>query len=240
MLQICNINAQISSKYDYIEERENNLHRVSIVKDNNTYYGYVNEQGKEIVPPIYDGAEDALDGTICVTLNNKYGFYNKDGKQIVAPKYDFVPIWEDIEWGELESFFRNGYVICYLNEQACALSLGGNEVIPLGKYKDIGWYPSEGFFIVENDKMGFADKTGNVAIPLIYDYVYGFCEGVACVKLNEKWGFIDKTGKTIIPFKYDDINVFNFDGCFEEGFLNVTLNGKEIKIDKKGNEYPRK
>jgi hypothetical protein len=45
-------------------------------------------------------------------------------------------------------------------------------------------------------------------IPCIYDWLTGFSEGFAAVKLNNKWGFIDKTGKAVIPCIYDEVKDF--------------------------------
>ncbi|MDR3245746.1 MAG: WG repeat-containing protein [Prevotellaceae bacterium] len=42
------------------------------------------------------------------------------------------------------------------------------------------------------------DKTGKEVIPLKYDYVSSFEEGLAKVELNGKWGSIDQTGKKVI------------------------------------------
>ncbi|MBK7505882.1 MAG: WG repeat-containing protein [Bacteroidetes bacterium] len=42
----------------------------------------------------------------------------------------------------------------------------------------------------------------------MYDDVFGFSEGLACVKKNDKYGFIDKTSKEVIPLIYDDFFKF--------------------------------
>ena len=51
-----------------------------------------------------------------------------------------------------------------------------------------------------------------------YDYISGFRDGVAEVKLNEKWGFIDISGREICPCKYEDV------GRFYEEMSRVFLN----------------
>jgi hypothetical protein len=40
-------------------------------------------------------------------------------------------------------------------------------------------------------KYGFIDNTGKEVIPLKYDKVEDFCEGLAHVQLNGKWGYIE-------------------------------------------------
>lgn len=75
-------------------------------------------------------------------------------------------------------------------------------------------------------------------IPIKYDYVYSFSEGLAAVQLDKKWGFIDKTGKEVIPLQYSEVY------SFSEGVAWVSLpnfNGEHSPrlfglIDKDGNE----
>ena len=57
-------------------------------------------------------------------------------------------------------------------------------------------------------------------MPLKYDDVWNFGEGVAYVNVNGKGGFIDKSGKVVVPLKYEDGR------SFEEGLAPVKLNGK--------------
>lgn len=54
------------------------------------------------------------------------------------------------------------------------------------------------------DKWGFLDKNGNVAIPFIYDYVWEMRDdGTAAVKKNNKYGIVSSTGETILATEYD-------------------------------------
>lgn len=98
------------------------------------------------------------------------------------------------------------------------------------KLKDIK-DENEGMIMVEglNEKWGFISKTGSMLIPMVYDDLNLFREGLAAVKLNEKWGFINKMGKVIIPIIYDEVNVFD-----KGGLAKVQLNGKYGFIDKLG------
>jgi hypothetical protein len=41
-----------------------------------------------------------------------------------------------------------------------------------------------------NGKCGFVDKKGREVVPLKYDAVQSFSEGMAAVRLEGKWGFI--------------------------------------------------
>ena len=69
-------------------------------------------------------------------------------------------------------------------------------------------------------KWGFCDSRKNLLIPLKYEEVELFSEGLAGVKFNDKWGFVDETGREVIPVKYDEVLGFG------EGLAGVSLDGK--------------
>lgn len=66
--------------------------------------------------------------------------------------------------------------------------------------------------IEKDGKKGYVDKSGNVVIPCIYDFLYGFRNGLAKGGLNGKSGVINDHGKVIIPFEYDDVD--DHGNCF--------------------------
>jgi hypothetical protein len=73
--------------------------------------------------------------------------------------------------------------------------------------------------------------TGKVVIPFDYESAEEFKEGLAAVRKNKKYGFINREGKLVIDYKYDLV-LRNFD----RGRARVKLNGKEVTINKKGEE----
>ena len=81
----------------------------------------------------------------------------------------------------------------------------------------------------DDDKYGFIDKTGKVAILCQWNKAESFCEGMAKVFDGRKYGFIDKTGKVIIP------NLLEYANSFNEGLALVRDdNWKFGFIDKTG------
>ena len=85
--------------------------------------------------------------------------------------------------------------------------------------------------VKKNNKYGFIDKSGHLAIPPVYDFAKSFREGVAAVIKNDKYGFIDKSGKVVISFTYDGC-----DGFFDNGLAKVRINDKWGYINCGGNE----
>jgi hypothetical protein len=79
-------------------------------------------------------------------------------------------------------------------------------------------------------KWGFVDTRGEIAIPLIYDYVFFFRGDFARIVLNDKYGFIDRNGAEAAPAKYDDVYEF------QEGRALVQADGKWGFIDEQCRE----
>ncbi len=59
--------------------------------------GYIDKKGNEVVPFIYDDAENFKDGIALVKKNGKYGYIDKKGNEVIKVEYD-----------ELSSFDSNG------------------------------------------------------------------------------------------------------------------------------------
>ena len=95
-------------------------------------------------------------------------------------------------------------------------------------YNDLGTF-SEGLAWVVDDatgKCGYIDKTGQLVIPLEYDTVYPFSDGMAVVRKGDKWGAIDQNNNVVIPLQYDG----SFGGT--DGYMTVQVNGKYGLVDK--------
>lgn len=71
-------------------------------------------------------------------------------------------------------------------------------------------------------------KTGDVVIPLKYDYAHDFRENLALVQIGNKKGYINKNGKIVIPLKYD------YAHDFRENLAWVRLGNKYGCINKSG------
>jgi len=66
-----------------------------------------------------------------------------------------------------------------------------------------GATPAEALFPVRSGgKSGAMDRKGNVVIPLCFDYVGEFHEGLARFERARHWGFLDATGKAVIPPRF--------------------------------------
>ena len=118
----------------------------------NEKWGFIDINGKEIVPPKYDYVWNFQNGFALVESGEKYGYIDTTGNDIVSLKYD-RPIWA------LRGF-HEGYAEAGLNGKWGFVDTQGNEVIPL-KYDHV-WYFSDGIAQVElNGRKFYIDTQGN-------------------------------------------------------------------------------
>lgn len=109
----------------------------------------------------------------------------------------------------------------------------GKPLIPF-EYDAIGDTVSEDLIAVAKAdaggvlEWGYADRSGEVVIPLSYADAGPFSEGFAAVMAGDKYGYIDKTGELKIPAQYDEA------GGFSNGCAYVAENGLYNIIDTSG------
>jgi len=125
----------------------------------------------------------------------------------------------------------------YVNPFSCglaAVNIGGERIDD-----EYGYYDS--YYI--GGKWGFTNTKGIVVVPLKYDDVNDFSDGMAAVNIGGtvaydeydesyfiggKWGFINSAGMVVVPVKYDEVQRFS------GGFGNVILGGKAGCVSKAG------
>jgi hypothetical protein len=86
------------------------------------------------------------------------------------------------------------------------------------------------FWIRENGKYGYIDRTGKTVIAPQYENTMGFNEGLAATKINGKYGYIDKKGNWVIKPQYD------FTYMFSDGLAMVRVGKQYAWIDKSGKQ----
>ncbi|MCL1975778.1 MAG: WG repeat-containing protein [Firmicutes bacterium] len=237
------------NKYDWVEEYSEGLavvHFDSYDNTENKYrdddhgwvsisdpgkFGFIDENGQEIIPLSYDWAFSFSEGLAAVNIGGvwiggevsswldggKWGFIDRTGQIVVPIIYDFVKSFSD---------------------GLAAVAIGEEGHVVVGLY----WNS------VNNAKWGFINKSGEVVLPIKYDYVESFSDGLANFRVgsvwNGKWGLIDKTGIEIASPKYDELEPFS-EGLAKINIGAMWLNGEDFDflaggkwglIDKTGKE----
>jgi hypothetical protein len=169
-------------------------------------YGLKNSKGVILIKPKYDNIGKFNEGFAPVQIGDKMSFVNSSGKEIVPfTTYAYI------------GAFKKGI---------CAVNVGGN----LKEFNQVEWSAQE-----SSGKWGFINTTGKVIIPIKYDWVSGFKEGLAFFKHNKKWGFINEKGEEVIAAKYDHIQYDIFDFS-ENNFYMAKLENKHCYINLKGKQ----
>jgi hypothetical protein len=166
-------------------------------------YGYINEDGIEIIKCKYDDADSFSEGLAKVGhggwSDRVYGFINEKGEEIIPLKYDeFI---ESVKEG----------LICHSdsNNKYGYLDKKGNVKIPFqydwaGNFKD-------GFARVKIEgKWGYIDYNGKIIITCAFEQASDFSNGLALVRKDYDDYFINIKGENVISCDdYVDINSFN-------------------------------
>lgn len=152
---------------------------------------------------------------------SKWGYVNEAGKAVIKHKYDNARAFSD----GLAAVNKGGYW-GLINE-------AGKEVLKC-KYNEVRYFSEEGVAIVRSriyvsngvyaNKFGVVDKTGSFIVPLEYDTIRDFSNGLAVVKGEIaddrssyshkkyiRWGIIDKAGALVQPLKYTEISELSDD-----------------------------
>ncbi|MFN7098930.1 MAG: WG repeat-containing protein [Flavobacterium sp.] len=119
----------------------------------------------------------------------------------------------------------------------------GNVVIPLGKYAFLNPIDDHDMiYATKGNKKGYIDIHQNEIVPIIYDELDLYSEGLAAAKIKDKYGFLDRKGKEVIAFQFDQADDFNSLGLalvkknFNYGLINkigvtiVPFNFQEIIV----------
>ena len=190
--------------------------------------GYIfNKQTREKVLKGVDWIAKPLgnDSLVCFSSDKKRGYFNaKNGKVVVEPKYDHAWIFSD-GLGAVEEDGRIKF-----------LDSTGKIVIDNGmKYDGTsdGYVFHGGYIAVcaeASEKYGLMDKTGNMVLPLEYDYI-DIANNLEYwrVRKDKQWAVYDKNMNQILPF---------IDGCvyITDSSIDVAMSDHTMrKYDFEGN-----
>jgi hypothetical protein len=159
-------------------------------------YGYMNDRGKIVLPPVYTYAYHFYSGVAWVKFPGEthYTLIDKTGKRLTTKPYSNV------------GSMIEGMGAVYEGDNMGYVDSTGKEVIPC-KYFGAANF-SDGLVCLcpvdtKTEMYGFLDKAGNVAIPFKFKQggFTGFVDGECRVQVNGVTCLIDKTGKVIFTPK---------------------------------------
>lgn len=169
-------------------------------KTRNTSWGYINYQGEEGIPFIYDSSQPFHNGLGAISLNDKWGFVNKHGNIQIPIIYD-----------EVKSFCSD---LCSvkLNNYWGIINKSNEIVVPI-IYSEVHFFEMGNFILRLGRVWQIFDNHCKILtefdLNIHFQYVRNISDGFATVELNFKKGIIDYRGTIIVPTCYDEIECFN-------------------------------
>ena len=218
-------------------------------------WGFIDENGEEVIPCVYDFSYDFSEGLAPVKRDGKGGYVNRDGEIVIPLIYNSVSSFSEglaavtnendfygyidregklviphhfIEAGEFSEGLAHVHGDFYNTPVGRGhIDKNGKIVTPLN-HEEVGKFKNGLAFYRKDYKYGFINKDDEIVIPAVYDEIRSFYTVAIPVSIDDKWGLIDTNGDEIIPFTYDYIFGFS------EGLSPVLKDGKKGFIDEKG------
>ena len=196
-----------NNEYDDIEKFYGESELYTVIR--NEKRGFVNVEGKEIIPLVYKKGRDmGIDIYAATDDNGTTTVFDKKGKQIFQIAGNI-------------GYYSDGLAVVYNTDNL------------VGKmYRITGFVDTKGVKIKQESISFFESKLKEVGYKSIYDIK--FENGVCPMFKNNKWGIVDKAGNQIVPSEYDDFNIENGDLIImSKGKIGI---GKEqyFLFDRKG------
>ena len=195
-------------------------------------WGYIDETGRIVIGPQFDGASGFSDERALVSVRGKVGYIDTAGHLINTPPFDLGGVFSEglapINVGQ-----KSDRIIGLITDPGRwgYIDKSGALVIPM-KFQEADEF-SEGLAAAHlGDISGFIDHTGRFVFNAPFDVSWGFSEGIVLVKSNLKMIFLDRTGKRLPTPPLDD----NYQPglSFHEGLAAVQIKEKWGYIDKTG------
>ena len=203
-------------------------------------WGYIDRNGKMAITPRFAEAEAFRGGRAVVRVGAGWGrnsgLIDATGKFIVAPHYEQIIRIGDRFWrAGITGPARDGN-----GEPRLLLRLVDSEghLVSSKFYNAFGALEDGLMSVCRNDRCGFMDIHGKLAIPLKYKSVDDFQEGLAAVTTDgNRYGFIDRNGKPVLAEHYDSLGPHHEHfgaGPFVNGLAPAGCKGHWGFIDKNG------
>jgi len=187
----------ISYHWVYTSKIDDNIPIVAKLNDNNA--GYINTKNEWVIPPTYRDAFAFRQGLAKVMEVRDYIYINLKGE----------PVIQDFDADVIEPS-DNTYIVGVRKKcKYMVYDLNGNllDTYDLLRKNLSG---NAIFAVKKGGKWGYIDGYGKVIIPLEYEEVGNFSEGLAAVHKDGKCGYINLKNEVVIPIEFTNRGVGSF------------------------------
>ena len=151
----------------------------------NQGFGYIDGNGKVVISPRFQWADDFSEGLARVSVGDRMGFIDTSGNTVIEPQYAWAGSFREkravveVE-GKYGSIDDAGYMAIAPRFDRADVFSGGLAVVQLeGRY-------------------GYVDMSGDFAVEPRYDWSGRFSEGLALTLSGSTYGYIDRAGELVI------------------------------------------
>lgn len=258
---IRNINGKEIELFDYLlddKNRENSFHEGMLIVCHPQYgYGFIDENGDEVIKCKYHSVENFIEGVAKVRYDTEFGYINKRGELLIKSNSNTIALSSKYDWGWICEFgfikVQKGNLYGLLNEKCeeiipCLFEklevLSENKILVEKTFYETNSYSRDLWGrhktirqrLILDKKGHFVLNIENSNMSLVinekYDWIYPFHDGIAKIEKNGRWGFINQIGKEIVLFE-KDVKVYDFSSG-----LALIVNSdkrKHFYINKRGN-----
>ncbi len=182
--------------------------------------GFIDQNGRIMIPMCFDAVGDFSEGLARFERDKKWGYIDMTGKVVIEPRFPWAQEFSEglarvqVSGLQLGANAKWGFI-----DKTGSVVIDERQETSVGEHSNIGSDDQESAFrdglaVIEvGGKKGYIDKTGKIAIPTEFTYVYPFSEGMAAVTKSasgdDGWGYIDKTGKWLIDPQFEWGSSFN-------------------------------
>ena len=156
----------------------------------------------------YEDARSYAGGLAAVKIRGQWGAVDHEGRFVVEPA-----------WDDLGDYCpETGLIPVSRGGDHGFVDRGGELVIALAPWDEVGRFHEELALVVKDGKHGFLDPTGKLVVPCEWDDSgRRFVDGLCPVSRDGRWGYIDSSGKVAIPLQWKDA------WSFQEGLARVQI-----------------
>lgn len=142
-------------------------------------------------------------GISTVATLRQFGFIDKEGRVVIKPQFTSA--------GD----FTEGLAPASTTDEG-------------GITSSLGEYFPDHYQMAFERRWGFINKQGEWVIPMIYEQVRHFHDGLAPFRKNGKWGYLNRQGKEVVSPQFDEA------WEFWRGVAKAVIDGEVAVIDASG------
>lgn len=212
-------NPQFGQEYDMVISSFTDNYSIVILGGK---YGYINDIGEEIIPPMYDEATLFEGQFAAVRMGTKWGAIDKaNGKMI------------DFKYQEMKTFIGKNTIV-RKGKKWGIVDCRDKVVVPI-KFKYLSAFNNDNIAVAKKGKSwGVINTAGETVVDFEYNFDVNYVsllqltDGYLWLKKDDLWGTVDLNQNTIIPFLYSEIQEINGNR------ITVVQNGEIKVIDELG------